>query len=172
MVVAVGSAPIHAPTPEVPVLAVLKSNDALYQIVFLLHILSAIVAFAPAFSWPFVNLQMRKRGSSVPSDVAGQVAVNDAVVHGPALALAGAFGIIMIALSDGIYEFSQLWISLAFLVWFAMLGVLYGLLVPAGRQAAVDGPDSPSAKRVSMAGGIMHLLIVVMLVVMIWKPGF
>lgn len=153
-------------------LAVLKSNDALYQIVFLLHILSAIVAFAPAFSWPIVNVQLRRRGSSVPSEVAGQVAVNDAIVHGPALAVAGALGVIMIALSDGIYEFSQLWVSLAFLVWFALLGVLYGVLVPAGRKAAVDGPDSPSAKRASMAGGIIHLLLVVMLVVMIWKPGF
>lgn len=153
-------------------LAALGSDEALYRIVFLLHILSAIVAFAPAFSWPIVNVQLRKRGSSVPSEVAGQVSVNDAIVHGPALALTGALGIIMIALSDGIFEFSQLWISLAFLVWFALLGVLYGILVPAGRKAAVEGPDSPAGKRASMAGGIMHLLLVVMLVVMIWKPGF
>lgn len=139
------------------------------KVVFLLHILSALVAFAPAFVWPIVNVQTRRRGVKVPVDVAGQVPVNNVLVHGPALVLTGVFGILLVVLSDGAYEFSQMWISIAFLLWFALLGVLFGLLVPAERKAAAG--DADAAKKVSMFGGIVHTLLLVMLVVMVWKPG-
>jgi uncharacterized membrane protein len=152
------------------VLAALGSTDFIYRVVFLLHIFSAIVAFAPYFVWPVLNVQTRKRGASVPSDIAGQAAVNQVVVHGPALVATGVFGLLMVVLAEGdVFEFSQLWISLAFLLWFAMLGVLFGLLVPAERKAAGGAPDA--GKRVAMFGGITHLLLLLMLVVMIWKPG-
>lgn len=149
-------------------LAALGSTDALYRVVFLLHVLSAIVAFAPAFVWPILNVQARKRGATVPSDVSQQVAVNNVTVHGPALVLTGVFGILMIVMADA-WEFSQLWISLSFLVWFALLGLLFGVTVPAQRKAAAG--DAAAEKQVAMLTGISHLLLVVMLVFMIWKPG-
>lgn len=140
-----------------------------YNLVLLLHILSAIVAFAPAFVWPIVNVQTRKRGVQVPSEVAGQVPVNNVIIHGPALVATGVFGILLVVLSDEVWEFSQAWISAAFVVWFAILAVLFGLLVPAERKAAAG--DAAAAKRGAMFGGIIHLLLVVMLYLMIWKPG-
>lgn len=140
-----------------------------YKIVFLLHILSAIVAFAPAFVWPIVNVQARKRGGRVPAEVAGQVPVNNVLIHGPALVLTGVFGILMIVMSEDVWEFSQAWISGAFLAFFALLGVLFGLLVPAERKAAAG--DEAAVRKVSMFGGFIHLLLVVMLYLMIFKPG-
>jgi len=79
------------------------------------------------------------------------------------------FGILMVVLSDEVWEFSDAWISGAFLVWFALLGVLFGLLVPAERKAAAG--DAGAARKVSMFGGFIHLLLVVMLYLMIFKPG-
>lgn len=140
-----------------------------YNIVLLLHILSAVVAFAPAFVWPIVNVQTRKRGVQVPAEVAGQVPVNNVIIHGPALVATGVFGILLVVLSDEVWEFSQAWISAAFVVWFAILAVLFGLLVPAERKAAAG--DAAAAKKGAMFGGIIHLLLVVMLYLMIWKPG-
>lgn len=150
-------------------LAVMGSTDFAYRVVFLLHILSAIVAFAPAFTWPVVTAQLRKRGEKLPASVAGQATVNDVLVHGPALIATGVFGILLIVMSDA-WEFSQLWISLAFLIWFGLVGVLFGLLVPAQRKAAAG--DADSAKKASMFGGFIHLLLLLMLIVMIWKPGW
>lgn len=150
-------------------LAVLFPNDNLYQVVFLLHILSALVAFAPLFVWPIVNVQLRKRGDGVPRALAQQATINDTIVHGPAILLTGVFGILMVVLSENVYQFSQMWISLAFVLWFGLLGVMFGLLVPAQKKAAEGDVDA--AKRVSMYGGITHTLLLVQLIVMIWKPG-
>lgn len=157
-------------------LAVIGSDDFLYKLVFLLHILSAIVAFAPAFVWPIVNMQTRKRGATVPAEVAGQVPVNNVIVHGPAMVATGIFGLLMVIMSnesavtgEKVFEFSQAWVSGAFLVWFALLGVMFGLLVPAERKAAAG--DADAAKKVGMFGGFVHILLLVMLILMIWKPG-
>lgn len=156
-------------------LAVIGNDTFLYKVFFLLHILSALVAFAPLFVWPIMNVQLRKRGDGLPRALAQQATINDTVVHGPAILLAGVFGILMVVTStetvggEKLFEFSQLWISLAFVLWFGLLGVMYGLLVPAQKKAA-EG-DADAAKKVSMFGGITHTLLFVMLIVMIWKPG-
>ncbi len=140
-----------------------------YKIVFLLHILSVIVAFAPAFVWPIVNVQSRKAGSKVPSPVAALAARNTMTIHGPALVLTGFFGILLIVLSEEVWEFSQMWVSLAFLVWFGLLGVVFGGIFPAEKKVA-EGDEAAEGK-VAMFGGIAHLLLFVMLILMIWKPG-
>lgn len=150
-------------------LAVLKMGDALYQVVYLLHILSAIVAFAPVFVWPIVNAQTRKRGATLPADVTGQAAVNNVTVHGPALIATGVFGLLMVVLSDEIYKFSQAWISIAFVLWFALIGVMFGLLTPAQRKAAAG--DEGAAKKVPMFGGFVHILLLLILLDMVFKPG-
>jgi uncharacterized membrane protein len=152
------------------VLAVLGSDDFIYKVLFLLHILAALVAFAPAFVWPIARAQARKRGAVVPADLTAQAAVNEAVIHGPAVIATGVFGILMVVMAEGdFYEFSQAWISIAFVVWFAMLGVVYGLLVPSGRKAAAG--DTGAEAKLPMYTGFLHILLLIMLVVMIWKPG-
>lgn len=140
-----------------------------YKIVFLLHILSVVVAFAPAFVWPIVNVQSRRTGQKVPSGIAGLVARNTMTIHGPALVATGLFGIILVVLSDEAWEFSQTWVSLAFLVWFALLGVVFGLIFPTEKKIAQG--DEAAEKKMGMYGGIGHTLLLVMLVLMIWKPG-
>lgn len=156
-------------------LAVLGNDTFLQKALFLLHILSAMVAFAPAFVWPIVNVQGRKAGAKVPAPLAGLAARNTMTIHGPALVLTGLFGILMVVGSadlgggEKFYEFSQMWISLAFLVWFALLGVVFGLIFPTEKKIA-EGDESAEPK-MGMFTGIAHLLLLVMLVLMIWKPG-
>jgi uncharacterized membrane protein len=158
------------------VLAVIGNDTFLQKALFLLHIFSAIVAFAPVFVWPIVNVQSRKAGAKVPAAISGLVARNTMTVHGPALVATGLFGILLVVSSaespvsgDKYFEFSQLWISLAFLVWFGLLGVVFGLAFPAERKVA-EG-DVAAEKKVAMFNGISHLLLFVMLILMIWKPG-
>lgn len=151
-------------------LAALGSTDAIHRIFFLLHIAAAVVAFAPAFVWPIARSQARSRGEVLPANVTAQAAVNDATIHGGALIATGLFGILMVLTSEGdVFEFSQTWISIAFVVWFLMIGVVYGLLVPAGRKAATG--DADAEKKLGMFTGILHLLLLIMLIDMIWKPG-
>lgn len=141
-----------------------------YKLLFLLHILSVIVAFAPAFVWPVVSVQLKKQNKPVGPTIGALAAGNTTKVHGPALVLVGIFGLGLVGMSDGIWEFSQSWVSVAFLLWFIMLGVLFGLMLPAEKKAAAG--DESADKIVSMAGGILHLLLLLMLIDMIWKPGY
>lgn len=150
-------------------LAVIGSDDFIYKVFFLLHILAVIVAFAPAFVWPLTNAGTRKEGG-IGQRVATQVVKNSMVVHGPALVLVGLFGILMIVSSNEVFEFSQAWISIAFVLWILLVGIVFGAIIPAERKVAAG--DESAEKQISMFGGISHVLLLLMLIDMIWKPGF
>jgi uncharacterized membrane protein len=151
-------------------LALVPVNSFGYKLVFLLHILSVIVAFAPAFVWPFASVKLKKEGKPVGPTIGALAAGNTAKVHGPALVLVGLFGFGLVGMSDKLFSFSQSWVMAAMVVWFLMLGIIFGMMLPAEKKAAAG--DESADKIVSMAGGIMHLLLLVMLIIMIWKPGF
>ena len=90
-------------------------------------------------------------------------------MHGPALVLAGIFGFGLVGMSDKVVEFSEPWISAAMLVWFLMMGILFGMMLPAEKKAATG--DEGAEKIISMSGGILHLLLAVMLFLMVFQPG-
>lgn len=158
-------------------LAVVDGASTLYKVFIVAHLLAAFVAFAPAFSWAFASMRLRKGGDGLPIGLKAQKPALTMTIFGPALLAAGIFGILALVVgpetSEGvkINEFSEPWVSMAFVVWFLMLGVVFGLILPAERQAAEIPGVSPADKRLSMANGLLHLLLVVMLVVMIFQPG-
>ena len=126
-----------------------------FKIFLFLHILTAVVAFAPAV---IAVLPGGRAGLAGVLDRAGRQ------VYAPALILAGLFGILCIVTSDSVFEFSDTWISLAFVVWIAMNGVFHALVL-AGRK---QGDES----KVNAGQQIMTLLLLAMLYLMIWKPGW
>jgi uncharacterized membrane protein len=141
-----------------------------YKFVLLLHILTVVIAFAGAWTSPRYGGYAAKADDATRTGISGVTAALTAQMHMPALILAGVFGIALIPLSDEVFEFSQTWISLAFLVWFAMLGVLFGIVMPAQRKLAAGETGDP-VKKLAMGIGITHLLFLLMLIDMIWKPG-
>jgi len=134
-----------------------------YRLLFLLHIVSIVVAFAPGWVIPGLRRKVDQRS------LAGAAGANDMRLHGPALVLAGLFGLGMVGVSDKVYEFSQAWVSVALLLWFIMLGLVFGLLIPAYKKVAAG--DESAVKLSAMAGGLLHLLFLIMAIDMIWKPG-
>lgn len=150
-------------------LAIVKDDPA-YRIVYLLHILTIVVAFAPLW----VNLRLGRAVADLDPEsrrTIGRSTVDAArQLHFPALILSGLLGIVLILLSDELYAFDQAWISIAFALWFALLGVWFFLLLPAERALASEHTPE-GRKKVAMYGGILHLLFLLMLVDMIWKPG-
>lgn len=155
-----------------------------YNLLLLLHVFTFIVAFAPAFVWPMLNRQRRLEGVSgeqATSEMVGNpfpatapsggaiAAIIDPIVHGGALVLAGVFGIGLIGMSSKVIEFSQTWISIAFVLWFLMLGVFFAGLIPA--QRAIREGKVAAEQRLAMSYGAMHLLLLLQIIVMVWKPG-
>ena len=125
-----------------------------FKIFLFLHILTVVVAFAPAV---IAVLPGGRDGLTGVLDRAGRQ------VYAPALILAGLFGIMCIVTSDSVFEFSDTWISLAFVVWIAMNGVFHALVLVGRKQ----GDDA----KVNGGQQIMTVLLLAMLYLMIWKPG-
>ncbi len=119
--------------------------------------------------WPIVSARLAKEGKPVGPTIGALAAGNTAKIHGPALVLAGVFGFGMIGMSDKVFKFSQSWVSIAMLIWFGMIGVIYGLMVPAEKLA--HGGDEAAGKKLAMFNGIIHLLLLLMVIDMIWQPG-
>ena len=139
-----GGWPPPRPRPSVAaVLAILDISTG-YKIVGLLHILAAIVAFGR------LHLRMTL----------------------PALAVTWALGMGLVGMSkpDGsdvaIFKMSQTWIVLALIAWAILMLVSWFMIRPALSD------DSPTARgRLASGVGISHLLLVVLLYLMVFKPG-
>jgi uncharacterized membrane protein len=151
------------------VLAFGGTSSGIYKLFFLLHIVSIVAAFAPAFAHPVLERQSRSMAPGARQQVLGFMAANSKRIYAPALVAAGAFGILLIVASDEAWEFSDGWVSFAFLVWIGMNAVLHALLLPAERKLA--GGDEAARPRVDLGGQVLTLLFLVMLWLMIWKPG-
>ena len=145
-------------------------GDSLYKVLFLGHILSLVVAFAPAVINPIMMAKLKSQGdeAALPK-VAAIMASNGRYIHFPALIALGAFGIAMVLWSDPAFGFDQTWASLAFLDWIAITGLVSAVMLPGERRLA-EGDLSVEA-RVETCGQIITLLTLVMLYLMIWKPG-
>ena len=144
-------------------------GDTAYNIVLLLHILSAMAAFAPAFVHPLLAAQSKAGDPAERSRWVGFMTKNGRRVYAPALVLTGVLGFSLQGLSDGVWEFGQTWMILAVLVWVAMNGVLHAVILPAERAMA-DG-DRAAERRLDIGGPAIPVLLVVMLYLMIFKPG-
>ena len=163
-----------------------------YKIVLFLHILCAIVGFGTVFLNGLYGAQAKKRPG--PGGLAIQEA-NLFVSHIAEYVIYAVFilGIGLVSMSDDAWKFSQTWVWLAMLLYIAGIGVSQGVLFPnakkmrdlAAEMVAAGPPpaDAPPGrppqvaemerrgKTLGAASTFLHLLLVVILVLMIWKPA-
>lgn len=118
-----------------------------------LHILSAVVAFGAFFSSATVM-----RSGEGSGEALAKVAT---YIQSPALLILLVSGILnAYAIDRGLFKLT--WVSIAFTVWIAMAVVMFFLI-----KALRNG-----TKAVSGLTGGMHILLVIALWAMIWKPDF
>ena len=145
-------------------------GDTLFKVLFLGHILSLVVAFAPAVVNPILMAKVKAQDDeSTLVRVASHLASNGRQIHFPALIAVGGFGIAMVLASDEVIGFGDTWVSLAFLLWLAIGGLVLALLLPNERKLAAG--DLEAEAKVALGGQIVTVLTLVMLYLMIWKPG-
>ena len=144
-------------------------TSGLYKLLFLGHIVTILVAFAPAVIHPIIGAQAKADGEATLRRLSEHMATNGRRLHFPALVLTAAFGIGLVLVSDEAWAFDQTWVSLSFLVWLALCGVVSGLIMPAERKLAAG--DLDAERKIAMGGQIATALLLVMLYLMIWKPG-
>jgi uncharacterized membrane protein len=174
-------------------LAVLP-NDALYEFVLWLHILTVIVGFGSTFVWPFLAAKSQQlKDAHVGYYVSQMSADGGKILTEPFIYASGATGLLLVifgATHDPAYiEFSDTWVSIAFLLYLGALGISLGLhgpnlkaMLALQKEMAEAGPPQGGpppqlaelqerGKKAGMYGGILHLLFVLILLDMVFKPG-
>lgn len=143
-------------------------RDNAYDLVLFLHILTVIVAFAPAVVHPIlITFEQRRPEGDVQALAARIVAPGR--VYAIALALTGILGMGLISMSDDVISWGDTWIWLSILLWIVLQGVLHGLMLPAER--AVASGDESAVRKLDTFGPILGVLAVVLIYLMVFKPG-
>lgn len=138
-----------------PVIAILDLGFS-YELMALLHILSAVVAFGPLFMYP----ALRKAGETTA------IAGLHMRMTFPALVVLWVLGMGLAGMSEDAYKMSQAWLALSLVNWAALLAVSWFLIRP-----AISDPSESATSKLMAGTGITHLGLVVGLVLMVWKPG-
>jgi hypothetical protein len=150
------------------VLAALR--DDTYNLFLFLHIVSFLVAFAPAVINPMLERYFeRSGGASTLQSWAGFTSTYTRTFSLGGLVALLATGIVMIILSDDAWEFSDTWISLAFLLWFAIGGVVSAMILKGEKLMAAG--DMKGRELVAKGGPIATVLGAIVLYLMVFKPG-
>ena len=163
-----------------------------YRIVLLLHILCAIVGFGTVILNGLYGREAKRRPGP------GGLAITEAnrTVSGIAeyfIYAVFVLGIALVLMSDKAWTFGQTWIWLAMLLYIVGIGISHGVLFPnarrmkelsaelvAGGPPPADAPPGPPTqvaemerrgKTLGAASSVLHVLLIVILVLMIWKPG-
>jgi hypothetical protein len=95
------------------------------------------------------------------------------------------FGIVLVFLSDDVWEFDQFWVYGSLVLFAVALGIAHGVMMPStkrllevgaklgsGQGGPADGAEMEAlGKRLGMGGMTLNLLVVIIVVLMVWKPG-
>jgi len=173
-------------------------GDAAYDFVLWLHLLCVVVGFGSAFVWPFLAAKARQVGDPTVGYYVSQMSLQGGNILSSYFVYgAGATGLLLVMLAaandPAVIEFSDLWITLAFVLYAVGLAVALGLHYPnlkamLGLQeqlATAGGPPPTEAggpppqlaelqergQKAAMYSGILHLLFVLILLDMVFKPG-
>ena len=150
-------------------------GDLVYNVLLFLHILAAIVGVGNYMLAGVRAAAAAKAGPPAPGAV-GNAEYAAGRVADVAIYLIFITAVLLIIVGDGI-EFSEMWISLSFLLYIVALGVAHGLMKPAARKARELGAEGGGAqmpalqRRLAIGGTALNLLGAVLLGLMIWQPA-
>lgn len=140
-------------------------GDTGYNFMLLLHILSAVVGFAPAWLWPIL-VRLSANGDREAAEGLEASIIRFSL---PGVALAGLLGFGLAGMSEKVFRMSQPWLIVAAILWLVLIAVYAFVARPAIKKFR-DG-DTSARGMLGMATGVSHLILVVMLYLMIFKPG-
>lgn len=146
-----------------------QGHSGVYELLLILHLVSVVVAFSPAIVHALTGSRLLKQDEAASRPFFRVAAGNERMVYLPALLLVGLLGFALVGMSDGAIEFSDPWVSVSALLWLIIGGLVGALIVP-GERALADGDRSVESK-VALAGGIVTVLFVIVVFLMVVKPG-
>ena len=155
-----------------------------YDIVVFLHIGFVVLGLGPSMALAVIGPRIPKAPipARLPLTEAVQ-AISSRLVE-PAAGLIFLSGVGAVFLSDDVWTFSQSWLVIGVVLWAIATAIGLGVLRPATNrmiaiQRSLTGPPSQDqmgtleslGKRQAIFNGINHLLLVMLIFDMVWKPG-
>jgi hypothetical protein len=167
-------------------------NGGLYKLCLVLHILCAIVGFGAVFLNGIYGQQMKTRLQS--GRVAEAIGIYEANLTVSKIGeyfiyAVFIFGFALLGLSDSVWKFSQTWVWLAVVLYVIGIGLSHGVLMPTVKRMGVlmhelaagpppvGGPPPQAAEmaslgqRMGIVGPVLNIILIVILFLMVWKPG-
>lgn len=172
-------------------------RDNLYDFVLVLHLLSAIIGFGTVFLNGVYGAQAKAEqgiGGLAISRAMNKVShIAEYFIYAVFV-----FGILLVILSKTddrqVIPFSDMWLSLSMLLYIVGIGLSHGVLIPSTKKmlalqeelvsagpppagAAAGGPPPQVAemedlgKRVALVSTVLNVLLVVIVFLMVFKPG-
>ena len=157
-------------------------GDGAYNLVKFLHVVMIVTVFGASFVLPYLDSRLGADVDATRARLAAAVADWTRVVAVPLLVLAGVTGMILVLLSDDAWSFADAWVSASFLVWgFGLVNAILFLAPYVAQRATVvgqlaGGSGDPAVairlrRRIGMHTGVGHLIFLILVVLMVWKPG-
>jgi uncharacterized membrane protein len=164
-----------------------------YDTVLVLHILAVIVGFGTVFLNGMRGVDAKRRPG--PGGLAiGESSFRVSSVAEKFIYAVPVLGIGLVFMSDDVWTFGQTWVWLSTVLYLVGIGMSHGLLMPAEKRMLVlarelndAGPPPAGAasggpppqvvemeaieKRLAVVGTALNVLLVVVLVLMVFKPG-
>lgn len=138
-------------------------GDTPYNIVYLVHIFSVILGVGMAFIAPMMAVRARRSSGHATQEIVNETASK---IMFPMFLVAGIAGGALPPMSSDFWDFTDPWLTIGGTVWFVVLGLTLAIYPPPWLRLFNIGED-----RKAMLGGILHLSLAVMLVLMTFKFG-
>jgi len=137
-------------------------GGTVYNLVLLVHLIAVIVGAGMAFLAPIFMVRFREFGGqnsgSLVETIAGTVVF-------PGLLVAGIAGGALVGLSDDQLDFGMTWLTVAGPLWLISLGLSL-VAYPSLRMNVFNPPRE--LRRLARIG--LHVVLLLLLVDMVWKP--
>ncbi|MCU1427511.1 MAG: hypothetical protein JWL83_1511 [Actinomycetia bacterium] len=164
------------------------TDSGIYKFVEVLHILSGVVGIGAVMLNGLYAAQAMKRPGAGGRAVSE---ANFAVSHIAEYVIytIPVWGIALVGLSDKAWKFSQTWIWLSLLLYFIAMWISHAVMFPGHKrinELLAEMETSPPAaggappqvveiqelgKRQAMGGTALDVIVVLLIALMIWKPG-
>lgn len=167
-------------------------GDSSYDLLLLLHILTAIVGFGAVFLNGIYGAQAKSRPGTEGLAI---VQANFLVSRIAEYFIYAVFvtGILLVLISDGAWKFGDAWVWLSIVLYLTGIAISHAVLQPNVKRmislmeqlahmgpppsGGASGPPSQvmeieeRGKRVGLSSTALHVILVVILYLMIFKPG-
>jgi uncharacterized membrane protein len=156
------------------------ATSGVYKLLFTLHILAVVVGFGPWMVAAAFGAKAHARRGAEGLAIAETTYDVIRTYSEWAIYAVPILGILLVATSDDLWKFSQAWVSLSFLLYIVILGVAHGMyfrnLKRVNELIGTAGPSQAAeleqcTRQAAIANGIINVLVVVVIVLMVWKPG-